>query len=59
VRVFDDGGGFYPLWFELDPDYFWCGASEEDARETRERTPECNVTLGSLKECYPKGKMIE
>lgn len=52
MRVFDDGGGFASLWFELDTDRFWCGDDLADAEETRRALPASRVTEERLRESF-------
>jgi hypothetical protein len=57
VRVFDDGGDLYPLWWELRPGKFWCGRNVKDAEDTRETVNGYGVSLRQLLDSYPNGTL--
>jgi hypothetical protein len=59
VRVFDDGSGFYPLWFEFEPNLFWCGVNADTALDNRRSVPLSGVPEEMLVREYPEGKVIE
>jgi hypothetical protein len=60
VRVFDDGGCRANLWFELEPNRFWCGDNQPDAEDTRRMLPRLGQTeerLHTMFSALTKGKV--
>lgn len=56
LRVFDDGTGFVPLWFEVAPDEFVCADDLEEAKRERSHFTQ-GATLAFLKKAYPSGTL--
>lgn len=58
-RVFDDGTRTLRYWFELWPDKFTCGDTENQAKQLWEDfTEPRGSTLAFLKETYPHLKDV-
>lgn len=55
LRVFNDGGDLYPLWFEVGPDQFFCGENYADALDTHGQVPGSGVSLHTLRSLHPEG----
>lgn len=52
MRVFDDGHGFASIWVEFQPDRFWCGDNEADARDHYRAAVSRGVTESDLRTAF-------
>jgi hypothetical protein len=57
-RMFRDGTDVCPLWFEFQPDRFWCGNDLREALNSYRHMPKAGLSLQTLSHEYPSGYLV-